>query len=157
MNRDIEIRACKDAALICTLNTELQDLHHEMYPEHFKKHNFEALLPAFDQMLAQDNCQVYVAWKEKESLGYILLFVRERAESAFQYQRSILHLDQIFVKERFRTLGVGAAFMAHIKALALEMGVDCVQLDHWTANKRARRFFQKSGFTYFNERMEYAL
>lgn len=157
MIQNIEIRPCTDAALLCELNKDLQNLHHTMYPLQFKKHRTEALLPAFEAMLARINSHAYVAWQGNEALGYIMLFVQDRAESAFQYEMLVLHLDQIFVYELYRPLGVGRLFMDHVKALALEMGADRVQLDHWTANDRARSFFKKSGFSYFNERMEYVL
>jgi len=153
----IKIEACKDAELLSELNEELQNLHHYLYPDQFKKHNKEEIVPALRKMLSHENCHGYVAYVEGEVAGYIVVFVNQRPETAFQKEMLILHLDQIFVKEEMREHKVAEAFMKKLKSIAHEIGASRIQLDHWSANDRARRFFEKSGFTCYNERREYVL
>lgn len=153
----IKIEACENAELLSDLNEELQNLHHELYPDQFKKHRKVDIVPALAKMLSQKHCHGYVAYVNEEPAGYIVVMINQRPENAFQNEMLILHLDQIFVKEEMRPHGVASAFMEKLKSIAVEIGANRIQLDHWSANDRARRFFRKSGFTCYNERMEYVL
>ena len=80
--------------------------------------------------------------------------VKERKESAFQYEKRWLNIDQIAVLQAYQKRGVAQQLLEQAEQLAEAKGISCLQLDHWAQNAVARGFFTNNGFGYFNHRME---
>ena len=147
------IESTKDFKLLTSLNREVQDWHYKHYPEVFKQFDQNAIEDAFKDLIEKENAYAFVAKNNANAVGYILAFIEHRTESAFQYERKILNIDQILVLEHHRKSGIGQALMDRAILLAKEKKVDEVQLEHWEGNQLALQFFAKNGFEYFKHRM----
>ncbi|GJM34900.1 MAG: hypothetical protein DHS20C18_39010 [Saprospiraceae bacterium] len=150
----IVIKESKDASLLAELNEEVQTLHHILYPDVFKPYNRVATIESFKKMLKQGNVIALVAYYHNDPAGYVVCSTFKHKENVFQHAYSTLYIDQISVREKHRMHGVGSQLLEAIKSLAKTLKIERVQLDHWTKNEGARAFFKRSGFEYYNEKME---
>lgn len=153
----MEICEVHDSTVLAALNEEVQSLHHELYPEIFKPYNQTQVAEFFQEVLLQDNVTAFVAKENGLTLGYVLLFAQSVAENPFQYERRFLLLDQIVVSTSNRNQGVGALLLDKTFAFAKSLNLEVVELNHWTLNESARNFFNRHGFSYFNEKMSIRL
>lgn len=149
----IKVIDSKDYRLLAELNEEVQNFHHEIQPKIFKPYDKEAVISFFKATLNKENTVAFLAQENEKPLGYALLFKMNFAENPFQYARTFLLLDQILVLKNYRGKGVGTLLLDAVFNFAGENNIDLVELNHWTQNDSARKFFGKSKFEYFNEKM----
>lgn len=149
----IKVIESKDYNLLAELNEEVQTFHHEIQPKIFKPYNKEAVLSFFKASLNNENAMAYLAQENERTLGYALLFKMNFAENPFQYARTVLLLDQILVLKNYRGKGVGTLLLDAVFNFAGENNIELVELNHWTQNDSARKFFGKNKFEYYNEKM----
>jgi diamine N-acetyltransferase len=103
---NIQIRETNDAALLASLNEQVQQLHHELYPEVFKPFDPEAITVFFESLFVEREAKAFLAVDGETVLGYVLLLVVDKKENPFQYERSYLELDQLLVLEEYRGIGI---------------------------------------------------
>lgn len=149
----IRIAESTDHILIAALNSEVQQLHHELHPEIFKPFDKQGIEAAMRSFLTDNNCRAFVAWKEEEPVGYMILVLRETGDNAFHYNTRSVYIDQIGVPEKNRRLGIGQLLMSYAEQFAAEHGVNRLELDHWTANSMAAQYFRKQGYALAKERL----
>lgn len=149
----ITVRETKDADFLAGLNEEVQNLHHEMYPEIFRPYDREEIAKAFKKMLSGREAKAFVAYVGEEPAGYSLIFISRFNRNAFQHARSAMQVDQFATLKRFRKKGVGKKLMEFLVTLAQGEKLNRIDLNHWEKNEDARIFFGKAGFTYYNSRM----
>lgn len=149
----ITIKESSDAALLADLNKEVQEHHHNMYPEIFRPYVKEEIERAIRKMLSGRDARAYVAYDGETAVGYALIFISRFNQNAFQVARNAMQVDQLCVLAAHRKKGVGQALMKHLEKIAKEEKVSRLDLNHWTKNDSAREFFGKNGFGYYNERM----
>ncbi len=79
--------------------------------------------------------------------------IRRRPENGFRFANDAVYLHHLSVRPAEQRRGIGRALMVAVRALAAAEGIAHVELDVWTFNDRARRFFAQQGFVTYNERM----
>lgn len=146
----ITIEPTKDFQILAELNAEVQDWHHQHYPDVFKKFDANKVVPFFEEQLKDNGTHAYIALKDNQICGYILCFERERKENPFQYSEKFLLIDQICVLAKFRRLGIARSLLQTAEKLAINSGCQSMQLNHWTANDVASSLFKNFGFLPFN-------
>jgi len=153
----MEYEETDDHNTLAFLNEGVQSLHHKLYPEEFKPFDLSQAKRAFKRILADPAAVAFLATQDGEAIGYILCMIKRRAESEFQYERTSLLIDQIFVREAHRNQGAAKALLEKAISLARDKGISHIELNHWEANTGAGEFFAKNGFTYFNRQMKRSL
>lgn len=153
----IHIFETKDYSLLANLNEEIQTFHHNMQPNIFKPYDKELIRNFFKTSLNAENVAAYVAKENDTILGYVLLFVINVADTPFQYSRTYVLLDQIVVLKKHQKKGVGKLLLETTFCFAKEKNIEFVELNHWTQNDSARKFFAKNKFEYYNEKMRRAI
>ena len=151
---DIEIEQTKDYNELARLNENVQTWHHQNFPSDFKTYNPSEIAKAFENLLANQDCFALIAKSKEESIGYVVAYFKTRPDSAFQYEKATLNIDQIAVVPGHRKLGVGNLLLEAVFEIAKEKGVSEIQLDYWSGNELAENFFSNNGFVYFNHRMK---
>ena len=149
----IEILETKDYNLLAELNEEIQTFHHKTVPNIFKPYDKAAISTFFKSTLENENAVALVAKENGVVVGYVLLFIMNMNETPFQYARKYVLLDQILVVKNYQSKGVGRQLLDAVFSFAKALKIDRVELNHWTQNELARKFFSKSGFDYYNEKM----
>lgn len=151
---DIRIDQASDFRELAALNEYVQSWHHQHFPEDFKPFNLDAVESALEGLLQDESWFGYIARHNDKPIGYLLAYIRKRPESAFQYEKTVLNIDQIVVIPDYRSSGVGNSLMKAAYCLAKEKNIKEAQLDHWLGNSLAERFFARHGFQYFNHKMK---
>ncbi len=150
---EITIERTSDHRELARLNETVQTWHHQNYPDEFKPYDPAGVASAFEKLLMIPDVFAFVARSNGEAIGYVLGYIKRRPNSAFQYEKAILNIDQIAVVQSHRRSGVGKLLLEAAVALAKENGITEIQLDHWTGNDLAEKFFSSHGFVHFNHRM----
>ncbi len=151
---NIQIIPTKDYDAISKLNEAVQALHHKLYPDDFKKFDLNSASKYFKEILASNDTYAFLAQVDDVPVGYILCMVYTRKENEIQYEKKVLHIDQISINNEFRKQGIGKKLMNKAFELAKDLRVVEVQLDHWVKNEEASIFFKQMGFGYYNYKMK---
>lgn len=147
---NIRTAVSADNLLLSSLCVDVQSLHAKNHPEYFKmpqSDNFAAEF--FQKMLADPTISIFVAETEERALGYVVCKLIEREETPFSFAIRYLLVDQISVRPTSQGQGIGNALLGQVEELAKEMNVSRIQLDSWSFNIEAHRFFENFGFEKF--------
>lgn len=126
------------------LRKEIQDLHHQGRPDFFRPPSKEHEDAA--RTLLDDGAQMAVAVRNEAVLGYALFRFVHRQANPYMRERSFAHVEEICVSAQHLREGVGHALMAFVRQSARENGYECVELDVWSFNESALRFYESEGF-----------
>src|SRR5262249_36519002 len=86
-------------------------------------------------------------------VGYAYAEIVRRSETAFHHAYDMVYLHHLSVRASHRRQGVGGALLDAVRAAGKSVGIDLVALDVWAFNDAARAFFQRHGFSTYNERL----
>lgn len=149
----IEIVKTDDFSVLAELNEEIQTFHHKIHPKIFKPYNKETILNFFKTTVNSENAAAYLAKENGTTVGYVLLFNMNSADNPFQFAKRYVLLDQILVLKNHQGKGIGKLLLEAVFSFAKANNVNLVELNHWTQNDSARKFFNKNKFEYYNEKM----
>lgn len=62
-------------------------------------------------------------------------------------RENIYYIDDIVVKSTYQNQGIATALFKYVEQMALKEGIDRIELDVWSFNEKAIRFYQKMGYT----------
>lgn len=150
---NIEIKENKEFKLIASLVEEVQNLHVNLFPNVYKPFEYKGIEASMESMFSNENCKVFIAQLNNETIGYMMLLIKEIPESAFHYSYKIIHLDQISVSEKYQRNGVGEILMQKAETIAKELNIDRIELDHLYDNAKAAKFFQHKGFIPYRSKL----
>ncbi len=145
-----------DAAEIVELLRQVHEEHRQRRPQWFKPFDRTAALEGQRFLLSRDGAQMFVARVDGVCLGYALVCERVREENAFRYASRSLVVDQMAVSHTHRRQGIGTLLMDRIRAEAAERGVQRVELNVYSDNNDARRFYEAQDLIRFQDRMEWS-
>lgn len=151
--KGISIVPERNPETITKLNRELHDLHAKLFPKEFKPWNYDALLPAFQQMLDRDDVSCYLLKVGEENAGYILGWPIQREENGFQFSKRIWYVDHICVLEKFRGKGLSKILLEKAEEIAQQENCTELEIHHWTSNDTASKSFQAFGFNSAQQKM----
>jgi ribosomal protein S18 acetylase RimI-like enzyme len=134
-----------DATLLAALNRHVQDAHIAAEPQLYRTTQADDVSTWFLARLNGGDTGL-IAHEGSEPLGYAIARLMERPAKVFTQPRRYLLLDQLAVVPGARRRGVGGALMRAVEGLALERGVDGVELDVRAANRDAIAFYDALGY-----------
>ena len=150
----VNIGASEDVEEIVELLRQVHEEHRQRRPQWFKPFDRTAALEGQRFLLSRDGAQMFVAHVESLCVGYALLCERVREEDAFRYASRSLVVDQMAVSSMHRRQGIGTLLMGRVRDEAARRGMPRVELNVYTDNGDARRFYEAQGFVRFREGME---
>ncbi|HEY4552567.1 MAG TPA: GNAT family N-acetyltransferase [Bacillaceae bacterium] len=142
----MEVRMTRDHELVANLNKPVHDLHVKLYPEFFKDYDLDCMKTVFQGLMEKENNQFLLLMDEGEPIGYAWIEVRNCPENIFKKGYTSLYVHQISILESHRKKGGGVFLMKNIYKMAKSKEVDLIELDYWTDNEVAKRFYTKEGF-----------
>jgi ribosomal protein S18 acetylase RimI-like enzyme len=152
---DIRIRKASAADLeaIIRLSAFVQQQHADALPDLFKA--------SIDSQQTRDKFRVFLAdpasltllAEAAQPIGYLWAQFQNRPEGWTQFGMRLLYIQHMVVAPQHRRKGVGRLLLARAIEIARQEGIKRVELDVWSFNSEARRFYTKQGFVVFNEKM----
>ena len=145
-----------DAADIARLALEIQNVHVAGHPELFKPGGGEPCAEIANRVIAPGQFY-WIATLADVPVGYAYARLVTDPESLWRYESRWLLLDQMGVDARHRSRGIGEALWNAVREAATMETVDRIVLNVWSFNRDARRFYERLGFTSFQERMAFEI
>jgi ribosomal protein S18 acetylase RimI-like enzyme len=132
---------------IVFLNSYVQKIHHEKFPDIFKPTgNNKDVHKFFELIISKENNYLFMAYQEGVAAGYCWAAIEARSDSALKYSRKQVYVHQIAVHEKYRNQRIGRALFAEIEKVARQEGIEHFEVDSWFFNSGAQTFFNKLGF-----------
>lgn len=150
----VTIGTTDDPAVIVELLREVHEQHRQRRPDRFRPFDRAAALEGMRFLLSRDGAQLLVARLSGVIVGYAMVCDRFREENPFRYASRSLMVDQMAVSGTHRRRGIGALLINRIRAEAAQRGAQRIELQVYTDNDNARRFYEAHGFVRFQDMME---
>lgn len=109
--------------------------------EHFTLENIK-------RELSDQHSKFFLAWLDKEIVGYIKLRTGDNPDQP-KNTRAI-ELERIYVLGRYVGKKLGTELMAFSIKFAQRAGYNTIWLGVWEHNDRARKFYEQWGFVYYS-------
>lgn len=144
-----------DATGIAAMLREIAEQHHRGRPDVFRSGTAKYGAPECLELIADPDRPAYVAVGEGgELLGYCLCEVQRSNGHPVLADRTVLYIDDFFVRREARGRGVGRALAEAARARARELGAAGVELNVWAFNSGAVAFYERMGFRVQRLRLE---
>lgn len=153
----IRLATHADAEQVNALRHQVNELHVLGKPEIFRDGFNEALQNHLFTFLDETDKAVLVAETADGIVGFACLHFVDRPETPYSHARHVLHVDEFGVDEKHRRQGIGRTLFAGIKSLGIERGYERIELDVWSFNEEALRFYEALGFCTYRRYMEYEI
>jgi ribosomal protein S18 acetylase RimI-like enzyme len=147
----VNIVQTTDFELIAGLNREVQELHAQLFPNHFKSYDYDSIREFFKNIIFQPNYIFLVLEEEGQHSGYAWVELKQYAENAFRKPYHSVYVHQLSINENMRNRGWGTRLMESIVDIGVKNGVRRIELDYWVNNAAAIQFYRKHGFKVYRE------
>ena len=129
-----------ESADLPTLMRFMQDFHEF---DHTTPFDSEPARNSMETIVANESVgRVWLIKIQDENIGYIVLTLHYRLES-----RGIsASMDELFIREENRGMGIGRLAMNFLKDTCRELGVVTIQLEVKNDNPEAAALYEKAGF-----------
>jgi ribosomal protein S18 acetylase RimI-like enzyme len=129
-----------ESADLPTLMRFMQDFHEF---DHTTPFDNEPARNSMETIVANESVgRVWLIKIQDENIGYIVLTLHYRLES-----RGIsASIDELFIREESRGMGIGRLAMNFLKDTCRELGVVTIQLEVKNDNPEAAALYEKVGF-----------
>lgn len=138
------------------LTAEVHKLHREARPDVYMEFDPEQFRKEISDTLYRPDSILLVAEEEGELAGMALLTLRQPPNPILK-PRLYAFLEELSVGECFRGQGIGTALFTAAKEQALKRGAVSLELQVWSFNEAALRFYEKMGMKEKTFQMELPL
>jgi diamine N-acetyltransferase len=145
----------RDLPGLVGLHQEVQELHVDARPDHFRAPSSAEVEARLRELLAASATRVWVAELGGEPVGYLVAITRRQPAHALSHERQWCELDAIAVTARHRGQGVGKALVEAAIEEARALGILQIELCSWAFNRQAHGAFEALGFEPKVVRFEY--
>lgn len=142
----MRIEETGDFELIAKLNEQVQNLHHELYPNKFKPFNYSEVCKYFEKIIEDENQHFHVCYDDNYAVGYIWFSEIVKSDTAFSNESHYLYVQQVSVNERQRGKGVGKMLFDVVLKYSKEKSIKRIGLDYWVKNGIAKKIYERMGF-----------
>jgi len=134
-----------DYVSISDLVKEVHDLHVKARPKDYKNCENPLGKKQYNEMLDNDIYKIFVVVINNSIIGYTTLKTFETKNHPMIQDRIWIHMDALCITKDFKRMGMGKAL--YIKALEYceEKKVDKLDLNVWSFNKEAIKFYKALG------------
>ena len=86
--------------------------------------------------------RLYLIQYKKKNIGYIVLSFG----FSFEYRGRDAFIDEFYIEEKFRNLGVGKQTMDFIESESKNLNINAIHLEVESHNEKAKRLYLNSGY-----------
>ena len=153
----IRFGTSKDIEIVNVMRKQVNELHVKGEPKIFKPGFSEALKNYINEFVDSDNKKLVVYEENDSVLGYAMIEFLIKPETAYRYELKFLEVNELGVMDGYQHKGIGKKIMDYIIELAKKNKVNRVELDVWTFNDNACKFYNKYGFTSYRNYLKLEL
>lgn len=146
MNLTVRYAKQEELPRVNVLRQQVSELHAQGRPDVFHPGFCEELRQRINDFFAAPEYDVIVACLDGTVCGFAVVQYVERPESAYQCARRFYHIEEFGVDPAFRRRGVGTALLDFCRGEARRRGFARLELDVWSFNEAAQRFYASAGF-----------
>ena len=153
------VRLAKETDLdrINEIRAQVSALHAAGRPDIFKPGFCRELQDWARELLRDEYSDILVAERDGVICGMASVEYLIRPESAYCRERKTYYVTEFGVDEAYRRQGVGRELLEFMRKDAGERGFSKMELDAWTFNESALKFYESVGFQTFRQFMEWDL
>lgn len=147
----------KDLPRVNEIRQQVNELHVKGRPDVFRPGFCPEMRERVYELWRSADSDVLVAERDGTICGMAAVEYLNKPESPYSKARKIYHVMEFGVDEACRRQGVGRELMDFIRADAEAKGFSRIELDMWTFNEAAQKFYEAIGFRTFRRLMEWDL
>lgn len=144
----------EDLPQVNAIRRQVQELHAQGRPDVFKPGFEGGIVEVAADYMQREDGDVVVCERDGRICGFAMLRDITRPESPYMYARRYLDVDEFGVDEGCRRQGVGHEMMVWLRSYARERGFDRLELNMWSFNEGALKFYEQEGFITYRRYME---
>lgn len=153
---DLQFRPAtrEDYDTVFDLFSEVQLIHASRLPNLFKAPTKDTHFQAFfDRVMCREDLYLTLGCAERLPVGYVHYSTGTQSEDIYQLGYRYSYIEQLVVREAYRSHGYGRAFLEHVRLQSRSLGISRIGIDFWSFNEPARRCFTGAGYRVFQEFM----
>ena len=144
-----------DIPRIIELFKQIDDLHLELEPRHFRLPFGERRSGAMMMDLMTDPAnELWVVAEKAQVLAITVLMRRQTVDHPVMRPRIFLLVDIVVVDQAHRGKGVGKLLMEQAEKRAYELGCESLELKVYQSNQKALEWYQKIGYQVLLSRLK---
>ena len=146
----IRLAVKNDIEKVNILRKQVNDLHVKGEPQIFK--GFTNELKEYVNNFIQDENKMLLVFEDGgKIISYAMLEILEKPETSYRFATKFLEIHEIGVDLNCHSKGIGQQMMEKIKQIAKEKDLNQIQLDCWSFNQKALKFYDKQEFKKYRE------
>lgn len=146
-----------DIPRMIDLLVQVGQVHHEARPDLFRAEAQKYDETALKRLLADPLRPIFAADEGGVMIGYCFCILKITENDPVLRDRRDLYIDDLCVDEAYRGKNVARTLYDAAVEYARSVDCDCVTLNVWEGNGRARRFYEKCGMKTQKTGMEFIL
>lgn len=135
----------KDAQRIGELLKAIAKLHHDGRPDVYEdcaKYNIKDV----EKMIKDETKYIFSAVDDNDFvMGYVICYITERNFFNTNGKRNTMYVDDLCVDEKFRHQNIGKLLMQKASENAKAQGCYNLELNVWSFNENAVKFYESCG------------
>ncbi|MBO5414904.1 MAG: GNAT family N-acetyltransferase [Bacilli bacterium] len=108
----------------------------------------------FNEIINDDDSLNYLYEDNNKVVGVILVDKKTTKSLPIIKSKNIYYINDIVVDEKFRKKGIGRKLYNYIKEKAIDDNIDSIELNVWSFNKAAIKFYESLGMKVKNMKFE---
>lgn len=150
----IRILELKDYESVKKLVYQVHELHLKNRPDIYIDGN-PLPIEYFEKIINDKNSLNYVYEEDGEIVGILTASKQTSRPLQIAKSRIVYFIDDIVVDSNHRKKGIGKKLFNYLLEQAKQDNVDAIELNVWSFNENAIKFYESLGMTVKNMKMEY--
>ena len=115
----------------------------DLYIKNANSFNFEY----FVEQLNSKSTINLVYEENKEIVGILLAQYKKQSKVPFVRKRNVIFIDSVVVEKNYHKMGIGRRMMEYLEHIAKKKKVESIELNVYSFNKDAQKFYKALGMS----------
>lgn len=143
----------KDYNSVKKLVLQVHKLHVENRPDIYLD-NEPMPLEYFNEIITDDNLNMFVYEEDERILGLLEMSIKNNKANPIAQKRKTIFIEDIVVDVDNRKKGIGKKLYQYAVEIAKQEEADAIELNVWSFNESAIKFYESLGMTAKNIKLE---
>lgn len=142
----IRFATTQDVEQVNIIRKEVNDLHIKNRPDLFKP-GFSTEIREYVKCYLNSDKKFLIVCEENNLIcSYAMVDLIIKPETPYMFERKHLEINEIGTLKSENGKGYGKQIIQKVKELAKELGIHRIELNMWSFNIDALKFYEKNGF-----------